>query len=646
MRETRLEWLEELPQLPRAVRMALVMVMHVALFALAYFGAFYLRFDFSIPQDWSEVALHTFPFLLGIKLVVFALFRNFNGWWRYISLYDVLDLARALVVAEVLFLAFNVFVLEPVTFARSIYILDFGLSLFLIGAARGSLRLLREAVRSNLGASAEKMNLVILGAGDTGETLLREISKNKNLPYKPVGYLDDDPYKRGLRIHGVPVLGPISMLQDVVEKYKVEQIIIAMPSASREDMRRVVDACKSTEVSTQILPAVEAVLEGNVSLGALREIAIDDLLGRDPVRLDSGSIARFVQGQTVLVTGAGGSIGSEICRQVMRFNPDRLVLVEIAETPLFFIERELRKKHIHLADATLIPCIADVTDRERMRKLFELYEPDVVVHAAAYKHVPLMERHPAQAVRNNVLGTVIMADHACEFGVDHFVLVSTDKAVNPTSVMGATKRVTELYVLGKNAQCDTHYCAVRFGNVLGSNGSVVPIFREQIKRGGPVTVTHREMTRYFMTIPEASQLVLQAAALGVGGELFILDMGEPVKIADLARDMIRLSGLSDDEVEITYTGVRPGEKLFEELTLDRERLDTTRHDKIFVGETDDSDLELMREYLKALLACAQGSEHDRVRDYLKAIVPTYVHEPSTNVVSIDDARKADTSKRG
>ncbi len=637
MAESRLQWLEELPQLPRAVRMVMVVTMHVALFTAAYFGSFLIRFDFSLPPDWKAVALETYPVILGIQVLVFAALRNFNGWWRYVSLYDILDLARALAIAEVLFLAWNVFVIVPEAFPRSIYLLDFGLSLFLISAARGSLRLLREAVRSNIAAGGERVNLLILGAGDTGETLLREISKNKNLPYKPVGYLDDDPYKRGLRIHGVPVLGPISSLQEVVEKYKIEQIIIAMPSATREQMRRVVESCKATEVNTQILPAVEAVLEGNVSLGALREISIDDLLGRDPVRLDLSSMGRFIEGQTVFVTGAGGSIGSEICRQVMRFNPAKLILIERGETPLFFIEKELRERYV---SGDIIPCIADVSDRRRIERLFDLYEPDVVVHAAAYKHVPLMERHPAQAVLNNVLGTRVMADLSSERSVKNFVLISTDKAVNPTSVMGATKRVTELYVLSKNADCDTHFCAVRFGNVLGSNGSVVPIFRDQIRKGGPVTVTHPEMTRYFMTIPEASQLVLQAAALGVGGELFILDMGQPVKIADLARDMIRLSGLSEEEIEIIFTGVRPGEKLFEELTLDEEELDKTRHDKIFVGKTDDSELDFLKEHIELLLECADASEHQKVKDLLKAIVPNYTHEPVTNVVSLDEARQS------
>lgn len=629
-----LQWLEELPHLPRAVRMVLVVAAHVALFSIAYLGAFLIRFDFAFPEHWRPVIAATLPLAVLSKVVVFAGLRNFNGWWKYVSLHDILELARSLAVASGLFLFINVFIRVPEFFPRSIYILDFGITLFLIAAARGSLRLLREAIRTNATATERVKPLVILGAGDTGETLLREITKNRNLPYHTIGFLDDDPYKRGLRIHGVPVLGPVAMLGEVVRKHHIEQVIIAMPSATREQLRRVVDLSKSIGVQTRILPAVEAILEGHVSLNALREVSIDDLLGREPVRLDTGAIGRFIEGQTILVTGAGGSIGSEICRQVLRFGPSRLVMVERAETPLFFIHRELAN-----ADAQVEPIIADVVDRERMKKVFQTHRPAVVIHAAAYKHVPLMEQYPCQAVVNNVDGTRNVADLAAEFGCKNFILVSTDKAVNPTSVMGATKRVTELYVLSLNSRCPTHFCAVRFGNVLGSNGSVVPIFTDQLKHGGPLTVTHPEMTRYFMTIPEASQLVLQAAANGKGGELFILDMGEPVRIADLARDMIRLSGLSEDEVEIVFTGVRPGEKLFEELTLDEERVDKTRHEKIFVGRTADAELDLLKTHLDALVEAARGDDNTAVRNELKAIIPTYAWEATDNVVSLRPAMR-------
>jgi FlaA1/EpsC-like NDP-sugar epimerase len=629
---TPLTWLEEMPRLPRGVRLFLVVGMHVMLFTTAYLGSFLIRFDFDVPVEWQRVMWNTVAVVVSLKMLVFWALRMFQGWWKYVSLRDVTQLARGLAVASVAFLVVNVFLLHGASFPRSIYILDFGLALFLIGGARGSLRILREAARSVRLGRGDKMNLLILGAGDTGETLLREIQKNPNLPFRPIGFLDDDAYKHGLRIHGVPVLGPIATLQETVQTHDIQQIIIAMPSASREEMRRVVESTKATGVQTRILPAVEAILEGRVSLNQLREVSIQDILGREPVHLDTRSIGRFLQGRRVLVTGAGGSIGSEICRQVLRFDPARLIMVERGETPLFAIHRELRSDF----DPELLdPYIANVADRDRMERIFATHSPEVVIHAAAYKHVPLMEMNPSEAVLNNVGGTRVVADLAGETGVENFVLISTDKAVNPTSVMGATKRVTELYVLSRNDEFEnTDFCAVRFGNVLGSNGSVVPIFREQIRNGGPVTVTHPEMTRYFMTIPEASQLVLQAAAIGHGGEVFVLDMGEPVKIDDLARDMIRLSGASEDEVEIVYTGVRPGEKLFEELSLDAEDLDKTRHHKIFIGKNDASDVALLRENFHDLLDVARIGDPNTVRAALKRIVPLYGWEGEENIVPL------------
>ena len=609
--------------------------MHVCLFAAAYLGAFLIRFDFSIPESWLPVMWKVLPLAVGIKLAVFAAMKMFQGWWKYVSLRDVTQLARGLAVGSVLFVVVNALLATGVAFPRSVYVLDFVLGVMFVGGARGSLRLLREAARSVAVGPTDKSNLLIIGAGDTGETLLREIQKNPNLPYNPIGFLDDDSYKHGLQIHGVPVLGSMKELQFLVEKHGVQSIIIAMPSASREEMRRVIEATKQTGIRTQILPAVESILEGRVSLQALREVSISDLLGREPVKLDTASIGRFLQGRRVLVTGAGGSIGSEICRQVLRFSPARLVMVEQGETPLFYIHRELAEEH----GDVLEPYIADVTDRKRMEQIFAEHTPEVVIHAAAYKHVPLMERHPSEAVTNNVCGTRTVAQLSGEFGVSTFVLISTDKAVNPTSVMGSTKRVTELLVLDLNEKYETDFCAVRFGNVLGSNGSVVPIFREQIRKGGPVTVTHPEMTRYFMTIPEASQLVLQAAAIGNGGEVFILDMGQPVKIADLARDMIRLSGLREDEIEIVYSGIRPGEKLFEELALDAEDVDKTRHDKIFIGRNDASDLTLLREHIESLIGAASEGDDAAVRTGLKLIVPRYTGG-ADNVVSLTASRRA------
>ena len=590
--------------------------MHALLFVLAYLGAFTLRFDFQIPENFQRVMWSGLLPLLAVKLSVFGLFRMYQGWWKYVSLYDMVALGRALMAASGIFLAMNVFVISPSTFPRSIYLLDFVLSFLLIGGARGGLRMFREAIVNRTG---ESVPVLIAGAGDTGEALIREILRNRNIAYQVVGFLDDDPYKGGLRLHGVPVLGPMEMMPQLVEKHGIEEVIIAMPSANRQKIRRVVDLAQRAKVKARIVPAFEAVVEGNISWNQLREVAITDLLGRAPVELDTAAIGRFLEGQRVLITGAGGSIGSEICRQVLRFNPEELVMVDSAETPLFFIHRELASKY----EEKLRPTIADVASRERMTRVFQEFRPQVVLHAAAYKHVPLMEAHPCEAVRNNLGGTRVVADLAAEFGVDAFVLISTDKAVNPTSIMGATKRASELYVRQLSFQKEeTKFSAVRFGNVLGSNGSVIPIFRRQLVKGGPLTVTHPEMTRYFMTIPEATQLVLQAASFKKG-DLFILDMGEPVKIIELARDMIRLSGFTEEEIRIEISGIRPGEKLFEELTLDKEEVSQTGHEKIFIGKSESPLSEEALELLDDLLEAAEKGNENLVRSHLRKLIPTY-----------------------
>lgn len=629
-----MSWTDKLPMLPPLQRSFLVFSFHLVLFPIAYLLAFYVRFDFSIPPVWEATMWKVLFLAVAVKLVVFGILKMYQGWWKYVSLGDIVSLSKALLIASGAFLAANIFFLGD-AFPRSIYLLDFGVSLLILGGARGSVRIFRESNQSRQ-AKTKTINVIIMGAGDTGEMLCREITKNPNLPFRVIGFLDDAGYKRGLRIHGIPVLGPISSAQDMVDAHNVKQFMIAMPSATKDDTRRVVDTAKQTGVPTKILPAIESILAGEVSLNALREVSISDLLGRESIELDMHLIGRFLQDQTILVTGAGGSIGSEICRQVMRFNPEKLLMVERGETPLFFIDRELKRKY---DNKEIIPFIADITERETMERIFLEHRPHVVIHAAAYKHVPLMESHPWQAVLNNVIGTQQVAELSGEFGVKSFVLISTDKAVNPTSVMGATKRVTELYVLAANKRFEnTDFNGVRFGNVLGSTGSVVPIFREQIRRGGPVTVTHPEMTRYFMTIPEASQLVLQAASFGDSGRMFVLDMGEPIKISDLAKDMIRLTGLDETQIEITYTGMRPGEKLFEELSLDEETLDKTKHKKIFIGDTADNDLVLMEEFFEGLIEAARRVDAKGIRTHLKAIIPPYKYTPVDNVISIEDAR--------
>ena len=623
------------------MRISLLVLMHVFFFTGAYIAAFVLRFDFQISDAQQAVMWAGLLPMLAVKLAVFGGLSMFQGWWKYVSLYDVVTLVRALVAASGVWLAVNVLLIAPAGFPRSIYILDFVLCLMLIGGARGSLRLFRETVANRIGQS-DKIPVLIAGAGDTGEALMREITRNRNLSYRAVGFLDDDPYKMGLRVHGIRVLGPMDAMPAMVDKHGIREVIIAIPSADRKEIRRVVDLARRSQVKARIVPAFEAVVEGKVSVTQLREVAITDLLGRSPVRLNTESIGRFLEGRRVMVTGAGGSIGSEICRQVLRFNPESLIMVDCAETPLFLIHRELREKH----EEILRPVIADVASEGRMKAVFEENQPDVVLHAAAYKHVPLMEIHPSEAVRNNVGGTRIVAELANRFEINAFVLISTDKAVNPTSVMGATKRAAELTVREQSRKSEsTSFCAVRFGNVLGSNGSVIPIFRDQISEGGPVTVTHPEMTRYFMTIPEATQLVLQAASF-TSGDLFILDMGEPVKIIDLARDMIRLSGYTEEEIPIKISGIRPGEKLFEELTLDKENVERTDHKKIFAGKNSaDLSPEVLAE-LDSLLESAIAGKDDDVLRRLHRLIPTYGEdhrhhdsdvEEVSNVIKLDTA---------
>jgi FlaA1/EpsC-like NDP-sugar epimerase len=512
-------------------------------------------------------------------------------------------------------------------FPRSVYLLDFISTVALLGAARVGARLLREFL-ANRGLERDTSplkRLLIVGAGDTGEMLLREIDKNRNLTYQAVALLDDDGRKHGLRIHGVPVLGPVSDARGVCERLRVDEIIIAAPSATRQELRAILEKIQATGIKPKILPAVESVLHGKVSLGEVREVAIEDLLGRKEVQLDGHAIAAYVRGKTVLVTGAGGSIGSEICRQVCRFEPKRLILLEQAENPLFFIEGELRRE---CKGVELVPVVADVCDEVRVDQVFAQHRPDVVLHAAAHKHVPLMEANPGEAVRNNVLGTRNVARSADKHKAAGFVMISTDKAINPTSVMGTTKRLAELYVQAMEAHSATQFISVRFGNVLGSNGSVVPIFREQIRKGGPVTVTHPEMTRYFMTIPEATQLVLQAASTGESGQVFVLDMGEPVRIVDLARDMIRLSGFTPGEdIEIVFSGMRPGEKLFEELSLGSEGISKTKHEKIFIGDVARLPLEVLEREVPRLRGLVEAGEPTAIKAQLKALVPEYAFAP-------------------
>jgi len=434
--------------------------------------------------------------------------------------------------------------------------------------------------------------------------------------------VDDDLAKRDTEINGIPVLGTVDDLPSICKKRSIDEIAIAIPSASRKQLRRVVQVCQGTKIRFSTVPSLMDIAAGKLQVSQMRDVDINDLLGREVVNLDMEQIRVFLKDKVILVTGAGGSIGSEMCRQVCAFEPRKLLLLEQAENPLFFVERELRSSFPAMP---LESIIADITDRVRIEQLFDCYRPQVVIHAAAHKHVPLMEQNPGEAIKNNIIGTRTIADTADAFGAECFVMISTDKAVNPTSIMGSSKRVAEMYIQDLNETSKTHFVTVRFGNVLGSNGSVVPIFKQQIAAGGPVTVTHPEMRRYFMTIPEASQLVLQAAAMGQGGEIFVLDMGEPVKIVDLARELITLSGFRPGEdIEIEFTGLRPGEKLFEELSIEGENMAATRHPKIAVWRNIPKDRETLRVGIERLLKVAHSQDRSQIVRILKELVPNFI----------------------
>jgi FlaA1/EpsC-like NDP-sugar epimerase len=558
------------------------LLVDACLIALAWYLAFALRFDFEIPPRYSDLLSQTILIVVGLKIAVFVASGFYNHWWRYVSVRDMWSIARGVVLASILVFVV-IYLVEPVEnlrLPRSVFVTDLLLMLALVTGVRLLARTLMERPgRSRLVARGKEV--LVIGAGDAGQLILREMQKNPALGYTPIGLVDDDSRKHGLRVHGVRVLGATAQLAAFLADNRPDEVIIAIPSAAGETRQRIVNACRDAGVPVKTLPAVHELISGDLNLARqLREVEVEDVLGREAVELDLASIASYLTGETVLVTGAGGSIGAELCRQIAAVGADRIVLVDHAENALVEIERELALERNY---TSTVPVLADAKDRPKMRRLFERFRPGVVFHAAAYKHVPLMEENPLESVRNNVFSTAAVADVASELGVKRFVLVSTDKAVNAKNVLGQTKALCEWIVEAAAAreQNGTHFISVRFGNVLGSSGSVIPLFRRQIARGGPVTVTHPDMTRYFMTIPEAVQLIIQAGAIGESGDVYVLDMGTPVRILDLAQNMIRLSGKEPDrDIAIEFIGVRPGEKLHEELWGDGEHAMPTSHAKI------------------------------------------------------------------
>jgi len=602
-----------------AVRRILIWIAQAGIFAASAMAAFLLRFDFSVPAFYLRYIPYALAIWLPVKFVVFYAARLDRGFWRYVSAVDLVRISVANVIASGVGFLF-IHWLAPAGFPRSLYVLDLMVCLF----CTCGLRLLARATsRLSSQARSNKEPLkrtLIYGAGDAGNTLLREIRNNTRLAYRVCGFIDDDPSKTGLHLAGVRVFEGGGMIGALVARHRIAVILIAIPSATGAEMTRILELCHNAEVEFKTVPGLGEAMEESGLAGQIREVALEDLLGRTPVHLEEDSIRSTLQGKVILVTGAAGSIGFELCRQIARFQPAGIVGFDIAESSLFEIEREMRQSFPFVP---FYPEIGSIQNRDRLNDIFQNYKPAVVYHAAAYKHVPLMETHVFEAIENNIFGSYNVAAAALDHGVEDFLLISSDKAVRPTNVMGATKRVAELILLGlQNGR--TRFVAVRFGNVLGSNGSVIPIFKKQIAAGGPVTVTHPDMHRFFMTIPEACQLVLQALAIGVGGQVCVLDMGQAVKIVDLARHLILLSGLRPDEdIKIEFTGMRPGEKLSEELSTLLENTVPSKHDKIriFVGNVVPN--EVIRIWLEALHEICEARDLGRLVVALKELVPDY-----------------------
>ncbi|MBJ6723179.1 polysaccharide biosynthesis protein [Geomesophilobacter sediminis] len=597
-----------------------VFFLDVALIASAFCLSFLLRFDFQIP-DYEITALSQgLIVVLLAKPVLFAASGMYRNIWRYASLQDAYEILKVVTFSSLVAAFLLVFSRGPFILPRSIYVLDWFLLFALVAASRLVWRVYRE-MRFIPSLRKGKRTLIV-GAGEGGNLLLKEIRKQSNSPFNVVGFVDDDKRKHGLRLSGVRVLGATNRLRALVRKHRVEEVIFAIPSGDGRLLRQVIASCDRTKAHFKTLPAITDIVNGKLSIAQIKDVEIEDLLGREPVVLDQTAIRNYLTDKKVLVTGAAGSIGSEICRQVALFNPTKIVLLDNAETPLFYIEKELAAS---FPEVRIIPMVADVKNQERVETIFDEFNPDVVFHAAAYKHVAMMEYNPSEAILNNVMGSKIVADAADRFKVRNFVMVSTDKAVNPTNIMGASKRCAEMYVQALAAKSKTKFTTVRFGNVLGSNGSVIPLFKEQIRNGGPVTVTHQDVVRYFMTIPEASQLVLQAGCIGKGGDIFVLDMGEPVRILSLAEELIRLSGFVPyKEIDIVFTGLKPGEKLFEELLIEGEGIKPTTHKKIRVMAPVESDLAQISAELEELFTLARAEDIAALMKLLRSTVPEFV----------------------
>jgi FlaA1/EpsC-like NDP-sugar epimerase len=614
-------------------RRVLILASQMCLFAVSYYGSFLLRFDFRPDASYQSLFTRTLPVVIGVELLVFYVFGLVRGWWRYAGMSDALDICEASFTGTVVLYVLFELVFKLEQFPRSVYAINLLLTVLFVGGTRFAVRAYTESAQSD----AAQLNTLIVGAGRAGSTIAHELKRNSELNLKPVGFIDDDPSKHGIRIHGLRVVGSSECMSEIIHRMSIRCVLIAIPSATGSQVEQIIARCRQCKVDFKILPPLSRhVNGGRSSLADLRDARLEDLLGREPVQIDLASIRKQLEDKVMLITGAGGSIGSELSRQVSDFRPREVILVDRSENYLFKLGLEL---HATRPEQHFVSVIADIQDVSAMREIFAQHRPDVVFHAAAYKHVPLMEQSCFQAVTNNIFGTYNVALVARQYGCKAFVMISSDKAVNPTSVMGVTKRIAELIILGLQHE-HMRYVAVRFGNVLGSNGSVVPIFQQQIAAGGPVTVTHPEARRYFMTIPEAVQLVLQASSMGSASDIFILEMGQQVRIEDLARNLIRLSGLKpDQDIPIVYTGLRPGEKMFEELMLDGEGVKQTSHPKIRVLDGGPVSFEQVQLWLDELSELVEAKNIHGLVQTFRRIVPEY--KPSEEVLALCEVDRHD-----
>ncbi len=602
------------------IRRLFLVVLDAILINIASFSALFVRFDFkfsSIPLYYID-AVFTYTLINTIiTLIIFSLFRLYKSLWKYAGIDELINIIFAGVISGILQLI-GMYLIFHIHVPRSYYPLSTMFIILFVTASRFLYRYARRSIRNNNAVSSSR--IMIIGAGQAGSHIIREISLSDYVKGTVICAIDDSKDKIGSYIHGIKVVGDRTKIVEEAEKHEITDIFIAIPSATRSDIKELIVICKETNCKLKILPGMYQLINEEVSVTSLRNVEIDDLLGREPVNVDFKEITKYISNKVIMITGGGGSIGSELCRQIVKQQPKQLIIIDIYENNAYSIQQELISLYPKM---DIVVLIASVRNTNRINRIMEHYKPNIIYHAAAHKHVPLMEYNPTEAIKNNVGGTYKLSLAAECYGVEKFILISTDKAVNPTNIMGASKRICELIIQAINKRSKTEFVAVRFGNVLGSNGSVIPLFKEQILRGGPVTVTHPDIIRYFMTIPEAVSLVLQAGAYAKGGEIFVLDMGEPVKIVDLARNLIKLSGYEPDkDIMIEYTGLRPGEKLYEELLMDEEGLQNTDNKLIHIGKPIDMDEEAFLKDVE-LLEEAAKQESDDIRLLVKKLVPTY-----------------------